>query len=439
MAKYKAYPEYKDSGVEWLGEIPKDWDAAKLKYIADLLTTKSTCTSALYVGLENISSANGKYVSKEESIIDGTSISFEENDILFGKLRPYLAKSWLATFAGVCSSEFLVLRTAKLNSRFLSYYSLTNEFIEQVNSSTYGSKMPRASWEFIGQLPVPTCSYSLSEKIASFLEHETAKIDTLIEKQCQLIELLNEKRQAVISHIVTKGLNPDVPMKDSGVEWLGEIPADWVASKIKYVAPFQVGWTPPTKNEANFIGENLWANISDLKAKLITNTTKKISDVAIKDSTMKITPKGSLLYSFKLSVGSVSFAGVDMYTNEAIASFVENPILSLSYLYYSIPLFIDKNTTTNIYGAKILNQDLISNSYISLPTKYEAGILVDYLDKITAKIDTLIKKQLQQIELLKERSTALISAAVTGKIDLRDWTPPASSAEASLAAEEATA
>lgn len=439
MAKYKAYPEYKDSGVEWLGEIPKDWDAAKLKYIADLLTTKSTCTSALYVGLENISSANGKYVSKEESIIDGTSISFEENDILFGKLRPYLAKSWLATFAGVCSSEFLVLRTAKLNSRFLSYYSLTNEFIEQVNSSTYGSKMPRASWEFIGQLPVPTCSYSLSEKIASFLEHETAKIDTLIEKQCQLIELLKEKRQAVISHIVTKGLNPDVPMKDSGVEWLGEIPADWVASKIKYVAPFQVGWTPPTKNEANFIGENLWANISDLKAKLITNTTKKISDVAIKDSTMKITPKGSLLYSFKLSVGSVSFAGVDMYTNEAIASFVENPFLSLSYLYYSIPLFIDKNTTTNIYGAKILNQDLISNSYISLPTKYEAGILVDYLDKITAKIDTLIKKQLQQIELFKERSTALISAAVTGKIDLRDWTPPASSAEASLAAEEATA
>ena len=128
-----------------------------------------------------------------------------------------------------------------------------------------------------------------------------------------------------------------------------------------------------------------------------------------------------------------------MYTNEAIASFVENPFLSLSYLYYSIPLFIDKNTTTNIYGAKILNQDLISNSYISLPTKYEAGILVDYLDKITAKIDTLIKKQLQQIELFKERSTALISAAVTGKIDLRDWTPPASSAEASLAAEEATA
>ncbi|MCG7801312.1 restriction endonuclease subunit S [Enterobacter asburiae] len=439
MAKYKAYPEYKDSGVEWLGEIPKDWDAAKLKYIADLFTTKSTCTPALYVGLENISSVDGKYVSKEESIIDGTSISFEKNDILFGKLRPYLAKSWLATFAGVCSSEFLVLRTTKLNSRFLNYYSLTNEFIEQVNSSTYGSKMPRASWDFIGQLPVPTCSYSLSEKIASFLEHETAKIDTLIEKQCQLIELLKEKSQAVISHAVTKGLNPDVPMKDSGIEWLSKIPADWMASKIKYVAPFQVGWTPSTKNEANFIGKSLWANISDLKEKIITNTTKKISDVAIKDSNMKITPKGSLLYSFKLSVGSVSFAGIDMYTNEAIASFVENTFLPLSFLYYSLPLFIDKNTTTNIYGAKILNQDLISNSYIILPTKYEAGILVDYLDYKTTQIDTLIQKQRQQIDLLKERRTALIAAAVTGKIDLRDWTPPASSTEASLAAEEATA
>lgn len=221
MAKYKAYPEYKDSGVEWLGAIPEDWSVTKLKYIADLLTAKSTNSDDLFVGLENISSGDGKYISKEENIADGASVSFEKNDVLFGKLRPYLAKSWLATFSGVCSSEFLVLRTAKLHPKYLNYFSLTNEFIDQVNSSTYGSKMPRASWEFIGLLPVPTCSYSLSEKVARFLDHETAKIDNLIEKQQQLIELLKEKRQAVISHAVTKGLNPDVLMKDSGVEWLG--------------------------------------------------------------------------------------------------------------------------------------------------------------------------------------------------------------------------
>ncbi|MDU3159475.1 MAG: hypothetical protein E7B34_28240, partial [Hafnia alvei] len=227
MAKYKAYPEYKDSGVEWLGAVPNDWHIIKLKYMADLLTAKPSNPDELFIGLENISSGDGKYISKEETITDCVAITFKKNDILFGKLRPYLAKSWLATFSGVCSSEFLVLRTVKLHPKFLNYYSLTNKFIEQVNSSTYGSKMPRASWGFIGLLPVPTCSYTLSEKIATFLDHETTKIDNLIDKQQQLIELLKEKRQAVISHAVTKGLNPDVPMKASGVEWLGEVPEHW--------------------------------------------------------------------------------------------------------------------------------------------------------------------------------------------------------------------
>lgn len=110
--------------------------------------------------------------------------------------------------------------------------------------------------------------------------------------------------------------------KDSGVEWLGEVPRGWTVSKIKFIAPYQVGWTPPTKNDANFEGENLWANISDLKEKVIYDTAKKISDAAAEAASMEVTPAGSLMYSFKLSVGAVSFAGSDMYTNEAIASFL---------------------------------------------------------------------------------------------------------------------
>ena len=117
--------------------------------------------------------------------------------------------------------------------------------------------------------------------------------------------------------------------KNSGVEWLGEVPTHWTVSKIKFIAPYQVGWTPPTKNDANFDGENLWANISDLRGKIIHDTAKKISDEAPKIASMDITPSGSLLYSFKLSVGPVSFAGKDMYTNEAIASFLEGATVSI--------------------------------------------------------------------------------------------------------------
>jgi type I restriction enzyme S subunit len=209
--------------------------------------------------------------------------------------------------------------------------------------------------------------------------------------------------------------------QDSGVEWLGDVPEHWTVSKIKYIAPFQVGWTPPTKNDANFEGENLWANISDLREKIIFNTAKKISDAAAKAASMSITPEGSLLYSFKLSVGTVSFAGNDMYTNEAIASFLDCAKLPLSYLYYVLPKFVIENASTNIYGARILNQELINGAMILAPTFQEAQKIAQFLDHETAKIDTLIEKQQRLIELLKEKRQALISAAVTGKIDVREW------------------
>ncbi|HAV5745296.1 TPA: restriction endonuclease subunit S [Acinetobacter baumannii] len=201
--------------------------------------------------------------------------------------------------------------------------------------------------------------------------------------------------------------------KESAVEWLGEIPSHWRVSKVKYLAPFQVGWTPPTKNDTNFIGENLWVNISDLKAKTITSTSKQISDKAALEASMDITPKGSLMYSFKLSVGAVSFAGCDMYTNEAIASFLDKSKLPLSFLYYVLPQFVIENASTNIYGAKILNQELIKNAnLLELPFD-EAQTIANFLDYETAKIDTLIAKQEELIALLKEKRQAVISHAVT--------------------------
>ncbi len=201
--------------------------------------------------------------------------------------------------------------------------------------------------------------------------------------------------------------------KNSVVEWLDVLPRDWVVSKVKYLTTFQVGWTPPTKVDANFIGVNLWANISDLKGKHIENTAKNISDEAAKAASMEITPKGSLLYSFKLSVGAVSFASKDMYTNEAIASFLECGALPLSYLYYALPKFVIENASTNIYGARILNQELINNAFLLSPSYEEAEKIANFLDHETAKIDILIEKQQQLIKLLKEKRQAVISHAVT--------------------------
>lgn len=201
--------------------------------------------------------------------------------------------------------------------------------------------------------------------------------------------------------------------KDSGVEWLDVVPSHWNVSKVKHLAPFQVGWTPSTRNDENFIGENLWVNISDLKTRTIVDTAKRISDKAAKEASMDITPKGSLMYSFKLSVGAVSFAGKDMYTNEAIASFLATAKLPLNYLYYALPKFVIENASTNIYGAKILNQELINNALLLAPSFAEAERIANFLDHETAKIDTLIEKQQQLIKLLKEKRQAVISHAVT--------------------------
>ncbi|WP_313447932.1 restriction endonuclease subunit S [Atlantibacter hermannii] len=430
MAKYKAYPKYKDSGVEWLGAIPEDWSVTKLKYIADLLTAKYTNSDDLFVGLENISSGDGKFISKEENIADGASVSFEKNDVLFGKLRPYLAKSWLATFSGVCSSEFLVLRTAKLHPKYLNYYSLTNEFIEQVNSSTYGSKMPRASWEFIGLLPVPTCSYSLSEKVACFLDHETAKIDKLIERQNQLIELLKEKRQAVISHAVTKGLNPDVPMKDSGVEWLGDIPSHWLCTKIKHIALLT-----PKKSSVDFKNNDECTFIPMEKLKrnsLVTDESKLIRDVIsgytyFEDDDLllaKVTPcfENKNIAVAKGLVNSIGFGSTEIYVLRPTEK------IRVNYLLFRLQEdnFIRAATAamTGAGGLRRVPSDFLLNYPIAIPPKPEMDAIVAYLNAQEVHYDLMEKNATQAVQLLQERRTALISAAVTGKIDVRDWVAP---------------
>ena len=201
--------------------------------------------------------------------------------------------------------------------------------------------------------------------------------------------------------------------KSSGIEWLGEIPEHWEIKPVKYVGQFYTGWTPPTGRDEYFIGDNLWANISDLGPKILEGTAKRISNKAIKESRLKISPKGSLLFSFKLSIGQVSIAGADMYTNEAIATFPPDNGTDVAYLYWAAPFYIPHNADENIYGAKLLNQDLIKNARIAFPPEAEQHSIAAFLDRETARIDTLIEKKQRQIELLQEKRAALISHAVT--------------------------
>jgi type I restriction enzyme S subunit len=205
--------------------------------------------------------------------------------------------------------------------------------------------------------------------------------------------------------------------KKSTIPWFGMAPEHWTLRKVAWDMPYTVGWTPSTSNEEYFKGDNVWISIADMKSKVIYDSKKKISDKAVYDKGIKKVPSGSLLFSFKLSVGKVGFADLDLYTNEAIASFLPSSSVDLNYLYYAAPLFIPNYGQENIYGALLLNQDRINSSKMEMPNITEQVIIVDYLDKKTAHIDNLIKEKQTFIKLLEEKRQALISHVVTKGLD----------------------
>ncbi|TDJ86174.1 restriction endonuclease subunit S [Campylobacter volucris] len=192
---------FKDSGIEYLGEIPQHWEVRKLKYITYVRNQKNNNID-FKIGLENIESKTGKYIPTSEMVFEKDGIEFKSGDILFGKLRPYLAKVFLANKNGICVSEFLVLKIKSENNKFIKFLMLSSLFIDIVDGSTYGTKMPRASWEFIGNLKIPLPPLKEQEQIANFLDEQCEKIDLLIEKTEKQIKLIKEYKTTLINQAV---------------------------------------------------------------------------------------------------------------------------------------------------------------------------------------------------------------------------------------------
>lgn len=196
--------EMKDSGVEWIGIMPKVWSLKPLKHCVNLKTTKSK-TKDGYVGLEHIKSWEGRLSSlpNEEAIPEGDTLVFTKGDVLFGKLRPYLAKCFFALHDGSCSTEFLVLKPITINGRFLKFSLLTSSFIDTVNMSTNGVKMPRANWDFIGTIKMPIPDIKEQLVIANFLDTKCAEIDSIVEEKQKQLEIFAQYKQSLIYEYVT--------------------------------------------------------------------------------------------------------------------------------------------------------------------------------------------------------------------------------------------
>lgn len=273
------------------------------------------------------------------------------------------------------------------------------------------------------------------KNISCFLDHETAKIDNLIEKQQQLIKLLKEKRQAVISHAVTKGLNPDVPMKDSGVEWLGKVPEHWGVTRAKFISKIFV----PQRNKPELNDDTgiFWVTMENMNQHYITFSYQHVSDSAALKSGSKVLPKGAVIASCVGNFGVAAINEVDVIINQQLQAF--QPVgVTADFLMALVS--ISKNYFELIGTAATLiyvNKEGFENLPVLVPPECEQVNICKFIKNNNEKFELLIEYSINQINLLQERRTALISAAVTGKIDVRDWVAP-NACEAEVS-QEATA
>ncbi|MBQ4876631.1 restriction endonuclease subunit S [Pseudoalteromonas luteoviolacea] len=448
MSKYKPYKDYKVSNVDWLGDIPSHWICTNLKRYCNVTDGSHHSPkiqengypfiSVTDVGINSINFEAAKKISEKDYIrLVKEGCKPKIGDVLLTKDgtigRACIVDGDMQDFV-ILSSLGLLTPSDRLANRFLYYYLVSGINVDQMNSMIHGSALRRMTISKIDQLIVTFPPFNEQEQIANFLDHETAKIDILIEKQQQLIKLLKEKRQAVISHAVTKGLNLEALMKDSGVEWLGEVPEHWDTSKLKYLTTQIVDGAHFTPT---YVDDGIpFLRVTDIHKKEIDlNNIKFIPKTEHEELIKRCKPiRGDLLLSKNGTIGVPKVVDWDwdfsIFVSLCLIKF--NKKIDVNYAYYFFKTHeIQEQIFGQIKQSTVINLhlDKIAKFVFTVPPINEQKDIVEYLDEIIGKYDLQVIKAEEMNDLLRERRTALISAAVTGKIDVRNWQMPEVSEE----------
>ena len=457
MGKYRAYPEYKNSGVEWLEEIPKHWGAKKLKFISSVQPSnidKKSKEDEVPVELCNYTdvyyneeidssltfmkaSATNEQIKKFTLRAGDTIITKDSEDPRDIAIPAYVPK----TLTGVVCGYHLAMIRPK-DSDMGSY--IKRVFETGYARSYFSTRANGLTRYGLGTYPLSNIYFPIPPKdearnIAAFLDHETAKIDRLIARQERLIELLKEKRQAAISHAVTKGLNPDAPMKDSGVEWLREVPAHWDVKSIKRLTVVKRGASPRPIDDPKYFDEEgryAWVRIADSTASggRLHVTTQRLSDLGSSLS-VPLQP-GDLFLSIAGTVGLPCITEIPACIHDGFVYFPgwREDREFLFYIFQAGECYKGLGK----FGTQLnLNTDTVGFIKIGVPPRGEQELIVGYLHEKLSKLDNLVAKVAQAVTLLQEHRTTLISAAVTGKIDVRGWQQPSIEPQAAATAASA--
>ncbi|GAB2997906.1 restriction endonuclease subunit S [Psychrosphaera aestuarii] len=446
--RYQPYPDYKNTGISCLDKLPTHWETTKVRFEfefgkglpitkANLIDSGIPCVNYGEIhskfGFEVDPDMHPLKCVSEDYLKSNKSSILNLGDIVFADTSEDIEGSGNFTqlisdqrvFAGY---HTVITRPKKKHiSRFLAYLFDSSEYRKQIQNTVKGVKVFTISQAILKGTSIWIPSPDEQQKIANFLDHETAKIDTLIAKQEKLIKLLKEKRQAVISHAVTRGLNPEAPMKDSGVEWLGEVPENWIVAPIKRIAELT-----PKKSEIANKKEFKCSFVPMDKLKqdsLVLDESKLISEVYdgytyFKNEDVLIAKVTPCFENKNMVVARDLVNGIGFGSSEIYVLRTTKKILN-DFLYYRLQeeAFMDIATAamTGAGGLKRVPANVITNFSIALPSKTEQTEIVVFLKKRLKQLDSLCEKAKAAIELMKERKTTLISAAVTGKIDVRNY------------------
>lgn len=447
MSRHKAYPEYKESGAAWVEKVPSHWSVQPLKFMTSSRVTDGPHETPRFVdvgipflsvdGIQNskLVFEGCRFISLEDHERFSIKCLPKKGDVLLGKAASVGKVAYVDSdieFNVWSPLAVIAPRTPQLGKYI--FYSIQSSML-QAQCDIYSNSNTQKN---LGMMVIDNLVFAVAPddealRIANFLDHETAKIDTLIAKQQELIKLLKEKRQAVISHAVTKGLNPNAPMRDSGVEWLGEVPAHWNVKRLKHAAKLQSGIPKgkdlagkqtievPMLRVANV--QDGYLNLSEVH--LIQIEPEQLERYELKDGDVLMNEGGD---NDKLGRGAV-------WRSEIVPCIHQNHVFAIRPIevepewldlvtraaYAKYHFYCVAKQSTNLASISSTN---IKETPLIIPPEDERDQIISFITLQLEKFDSLELNCNMQIALLQERRTALISAAVTGKIDVRDWQPP---------------
>ena len=437
----KRYETYKDSGIQWVGEIPSHWDSNKLKFFADISTgtTPSTANEEYWnEATENWytpADFNEGDIHLNGSSRKVSAMAFEKSACKVFKKNVVLVVGIGATLGKIGFSRVECSANQQINAiefydnvypLFGAYY--LSSLKEVMKSLASAATLAIMNQSVTGSIPFVCPTLAEQKNIATYLDHKVGQIDATIAEKEQMLEDLKAYRSSIISEAVTKGLDKNVEMKESGVKWIGMIPKHWNINKLKFFADISTGTTPSTDNEEYWKEptEN-WYTPSDFceeKVHLETSS-RKVSTTAFQESACRVFKKDVVLVvGIGATLGKIGISSVECSANQQINAieFYDN-VYPLFGVYYLSSLKEVMKSLASAATLAIMNQSVTGSIPFVCPTLDEQKEIADYLEKKTKSIGSLLNQIEVQIDELKSYKSALITEAVTGKIDLRDWKP----------------